>query len=119
MRNPFKSKRTNLPKPAAGVQDFMVVVHVKLHEPIYAVDNPESFCVRANPLAVREIILRLISDGEIDWSDSEWHAADVTTLDPVIQRMVTPITDDGVWYRSGGAIYPGDSDDPDLESILN
>jgi hypothetical protein len=122
MRNPFKSKRAILPKPAAGVQDYLVMIHVILREPLPVLDEPElppvvgyyqNFGMRANPLAVRDLIISLVNDGEIDWS--EWNATDVTRLDPTIRRMVQPITGDGVWYRSGRMFHP----DPDLECVPN
>ena len=123
MWNPFRSDSSKLPPPTEGACDFWAVVNVKLREPVYRNDAAacptqgyyRGFGVRANPSKVHEILLRAVDDGEIDWSESELDPIDVSTLDGAMRKQVTPITGDGIWYRSGRVFYA----DPELEPTPN
>ncbi len=124
MRNPFKSNLPKFPTAAEGVEDFWATVHVKLNEPIYITDDPgrcptqgyyRNFGVRADPSEVPDVLLRSVDDGQIDWSESEWHTTDVSRLNEAIRQFVKPVAGVGVWYRSGRIFYA----DPDLEPVPN
>ena len=78
-------KREVLPEPPAGHGDFWAVVHVKLAEPVYDVDNPaetpaqgyyRNFGVRAAPDRVPDILRDAVDDGRIVWDDTEWDLVD-------------------------------------------
>jgi len=109
-----------LPPAPPGHGDFWATVHVKFHVPVPDVDDPggapaqgyyRTFGVRAMPKRVHDVLVQLIDDGAIDWSDTEWHLADSSKLDPVVQARITSVATEGIWYKSGRVLYA----DPDLE----
>lgn len=111
-------------RPPAGVLDYWATVHVRLHVPIQDIDDPEGtpirgyyrvLGVRAEPNRIRDLLTSAVSDGAIDWRDSECRVVDPETLDQTIQRQVQPVAGEGVWYRSGHIFYA----DTDRDSLPN
>src|SRR3954447_20498680 len=99
------SKRTlpQFPPAPMGVLDYWATIHVRLHSPIHDVDDPtgiptqgyyQVFGLRAAPHRVRELLMSAVSDGAIDWRDSECRVVDPETLDQTIQRKVRPVVDE-------------------------
>jgi hypothetical protein len=119
MRNWLKSNRSKLSAPPPGTDDWWATVHVKFHEPIYDVDNPSEtpaqgyylvLGVRSHPHRVQQVISREVQDGVVEWEESEWHPVDLHKLDRTTRARITPVIDEGVWFRSGKVLYA----DPDL-----
>jgi len=109
-----------LPPAPAGHGEFWATVHVKFHVPLSDVDDPDAtpaqgyyrtFGIRAVPNRVHIVLTQLIDDGAIDWSATQWHLADASNLDQVVQERIMPVATEGVWYKSGRVLYT----DPDLE----
>lgn len=50
-----------------------------------------------------------VTDGEIDWSASEWNVVDPSTLDSAVQERSGDSRRQGVWYRSGNILYSDES----------
>jgi hypothetical protein len=114
------SKRTlpQFPHAPLGVLDYWATIHVRLHSPIHDIDDPtgtpiqgyyQALGLRAAPNRVRELVTAAVSDGAIDWRDSDCRVVDPETLDQTIRRQVRPVVVEGIWYRSGHIFY-ADSD---------
>ena len=112
-------KKALSPVPS-GLGDFWATVHVRFPVPQTDLDDPSAplqgyyrnFGVRAAPERVPIVLGEAVSDGVIDWGQTEWSPVDADKLDKKIRGRVQPVSGEGVWYQSGRVLYS----DPDLES---
>ena len=109
--------RSLLPPPS-GLADFFATIHVKFPTPVVDPQFPDetptqgyyqNFGVRAKPARVHLVLQDLISDGLIEWEDSEWELVDPNTFDKDFRDQIEPVVGEGVWYR-GGQVFYADSD---------
>lgn len=116
-----KTKNALAPAPP-GLGDFWATVHVKLAAPVSDTSDPgatptqgyyRSFGIRAAPDRVPAILQAAISDGAIEWNDTEWDLVEAGKLERAIRKQIEPIQGEGVWYKSGRVFYA----DPDLEPL--
>lgn len=112
----------SLPPSPPGHGDFWATVHVKLRIPVPDQDDPaatpvqgyyRNFGIRAVPNRVHQVLAELVTDGVIDWSETEWSLVDPNTLKREIRSCIEPVAGEGVWYQSGHVYYA----DPDLEPL--
>ena len=93
--------------------DYRARIRVSLTEPLIADDEVvvgymRLFGLRASEQNVRAVISREITDGVVEWAESEWYRVDRATLDETIQQRSVEIIGEGVWYRSGRILYPAE-----------
>lgn len=98
-------------KRVEPAHDHWARIRVSLTEPLIAdgeviVGYMRLFGLRATEQNVRAVIATEITDGVVDWSESEWYPVDRTTLDETIQQRSVEIAGEGVWYRSGRILFP-------------
>ena len=74
-----------------------------------------NYGIRAAPRRVPDILVNAVSDGVIDWDKTEWNLVDPVELDGEIRARIEPVLGEGIWYKSGRALYA----DPDLEPPLS
>jgi hypothetical protein len=65
--------------------------------------------VRCTPETLRELVEREVHDGSVLWSESEYSDVVPHELAPDIVSRMTPVAVDGVWYKSGRALFPADA----------
>ena len=114
----------SLPPAPPGLGDFWATAHVKLISSI-PVENREdptgtpvqgywrNFGIRAAPKRVQAILAEAVTDGAIDWLETEWSLIDPDSLKREIRACFEPIAGEGIWYKSGRIYYA----DPDLEPL--
>ncbi len=67
-----------------------------------------NFGIACGPSELKRILASLVTDGEIEWSDTTWEQIDLTTLERHIQKTIEPVPSVGVWYASGRTFHgPG------------
>ena len=95
----------------------MVTVHVKFRVPLTDPDDPagtpaqgyfQNLGIRAVPARVPVILTETFTDGVIEWTETEWELVDLSNLDRAIRRNIEPVEGEGIWYRSGRALYADD-----------
>lgn len=97
------------------VKDYWVTVRVSLHEPLPVDGRPNlvgyflNLGVRCEPDTLREFVEREISDGSILWNEFEHSEVVPHELAPDVVSRITPVAVDGVWYKSGRALFPADA----------
>jgi hypothetical protein len=64
-----------------------------------------NFGIRATPRGVQSAIVAAIDDGNVDWTETEWHGVDPSNLDAGIRSRIEGESCDGIWYRSGRIFY--------------
>lgn len=117
----FFGKKKQPPPPPPGVADYWATVHVVLAEALPVHDRPEdepasfpdlvvgyyrNFGLRCALSRIRAVLSQAVEDGMIDWQDSEVsEALPFCKLDRDIRRRVVPVTEEGIWYASGKALY--------------
>jgi hypothetical protein len=110
----FKKVSSPLPKAPGGLGDFWATVHVVLFQPMPAGKDPHvlvhgyhrSFGIRAVPSRVPELLAGVVSDGRIEWDETEWRSIDPATLARAIRKRIQLVAGEGLWYSSGRAYYP-------------
>ena len=94
--------------------DYWARILVSLADPLLTEDDEvvvgymRLFGLHAGEQNVRGIISKEITDGAIEWSESEWYRIDRATLDETIKRRSVELAGEGVWYRSGRILYPAE-----------
>ena len=122
----MRSKRAPSPgivelgEPPPGCGDFWATVHVKFAVPVLDVDDPletpaqgyyRNFGVRCPPSRVPILLRQFVTDGRIEWEDTEWRMVEPSGMDRDLQAHFQPVVGEGFWYKSGRVLYA----DPDLE----
>jgi hypothetical protein len=105
------------------LQTYWLVVCVDLHVPVHPEpgqedDDPrpdvgyvQDFGVTAaSEEEASDLVVGLISDGDICWSDSTVALTVVEHLHPEIIARAGDWTEKGIWYKSGRAFFPADSE---------
>jgi len=111
-----RRKRPALLPPPAGVFDYWAIVHVELHQPISSSPPGESPAVgyyrnigfRCTPDRIHQVLIAAISDGTLDWPDTEVSETDPAMLDRDIRARIFPVAEEGTWYLSGKAFHGHD-----------
>jgi hypothetical protein len=52
---------------------------------------------------------RLITDGTIEWSDTEFNEVDPSTIDRELRNCFSPPDAEGIWYRSSRIFFPAEA----------
>jgi len=117
----FFRKRSSLAAGSDGMDDFWLVLHVRLREPRIVEgdeDDPEprpivgfyrTFGIRCSPERVPALVEQAAaSEGEILWDGTDWHPVDPATLDPAIRKRIQPVSNEGIWYTGGRIFYPAE-----------
>jgi hypothetical protein len=119
MKTPWR--RHALPRRPADHIDYWASVEVLLYEPI-PVDGEDdeasapvvgyirNFGIRSPKGEIRSMLERAVDDGEIQWETTEWYPVDPDNLDPIVRERIVAVNPGGIWYVSGRAFYPDDSD---------
>ena len=97
-------------KRATRPTDEKVRIAIELYEATKATrpDWPDEATRRADlesHLRVRALLESHVTDGRIDWYDSEVGPVDLARLDSEIRAQVVPISGEGVWYESGRSFH--------------
>ena len=115
-------KRHALPPCRPGYTDYWAMVEVHLYKPI-PVDGPDddatgpvvgyirNFGVRVKEGELQVLLERAIDDGKIRWDASECYPVNPDTLDRIVRKRIVPVDPGGIWYTSGRAFYPDETED--------
>ena len=101
-------KRLSLSPRSGNELDVWIRVCVQLSEPLASEDGRppavgyyRNLGVRIPGPQAKAFLERLITDGAVDWNDTEVEEIEPASLDSDIRKLVTLPDDNGVWYRSG------------------
>jgi hypothetical protein len=67
-----------------------------------------NFGIRIPGAQPKAFLERLITDGTIEWDDTEFNEVDPSSLDRELRSCVTAPDADGIWYRGGRLYFPED-----------
>ena len=97
---------------APALQDHWAVIHVVVLESLpikgeadTAIGYYQSLGVACTPGSLRALIEDHVSDGTVDWADSEVETVDPTHLDKEIREQIVPVSGEGIWYQSGRSFH--------------
>jgi hypothetical protein len=111
--------RFPLPPRREGELDVWVTVCVRLNEPLHGVgestDPPavgyiRNFGIRLLGPQPKPYLEHLISDGTIDWDETEFNEIDPHSLDRATRKQIVSPSAKGIWYKSGRIYFPETSD---------
>ena len=95
-----------------SLENHWALVHVVLTKPLpiegeagTATGYYRNFGISCGSGRVRALLESHVTDGRIDWYDSEVGPVDPARLDPEIRAQVVQISDEGVWYESGRSFH--------------
>lgn len=100
-----------------GELDVWVTVCVLLKEPLQGIGECahaptvgyfRNFGIRLLGPQPKEFLERLISDGKIDWGESDFNEIDPISLDRDIRKQIVPPDENGIWYKSGQMYFQDD-----------
>jgi hypothetical protein len=99
-------------QPKPPLQDFTVTVCVIPGEnrreawpDDQAVGFYRNFGLRASPDRLRSLLEAQTPEGRIRWDRTDWQRVSPEDIDPDIMRLVTPVENEGVWYKSGHVFF--------------
>jgi len=100
-----------------GELDVWVTVCVRLTEPLHNVDTPtdppvagyfRNFGIRILGPQPKRYLEQLISDGHIDWNETEFREIDPASLERDIRKGIAAPDANGIWYSSGRMYFPAE-----------
>lgn len=105
------------------MKHFIITACVVFHTPL-PVKDPNAECssvagyyanfgvTAERTESAAAMVSDLVKDGLVDWNDSTVREIDLQTFDEEIASQCRKPTERGIWYRSGRAIFPADSESP-------
>jgi hypothetical protein len=98
-----------------GLGHFLATICVTLHAPREVIDQAETKTLTGYYMtlgitatsaeAAKGLISEEIDDGDIDWEESELNDRELSTLDRDISKHCDDASREGVWYRTGRAMF--------------
>jgi hypothetical protein len=107
-RLPLKQKRD-------GELDVWATVCVHLKEPLHVVGAPNDppaigyvriFGIRMPGPQPKQFLENLISDGVVNWDETEFYEIDPNSLDRATRKQIVSPDEKGIWYKSGRIYFP-------------
>jgi hypothetical protein len=111
-------KKAPLAEPKTGERDILATVCIHLNTPLPSNERPNGlpmvgyFCNISFRIAEgdpRIVLESVVSDGKINWDDTEVHEVTVFDLARDIRKQIQAPDSNGVWYRGGRMFFPRDS----------
>lgn len=101
--------------PRPPLQDFWVLVHVRLYEPlpvdegmsgVQAIGYFQNIGFRCEPARCAAFLATRFDDGEVCWEAGDLEPIEIADIaNPDILAGVLHVDGEGIWYRSGRSFY--------------
>ena len=103
-----------LPPLPPSLRDYWVTALVDLKDPVVISSTRCSgyyinLGIRCAPDRLRSVVEREIRDGTVVWRETTSPEVSPEQLcDVAVRKRMTPVRDEGVWYRAGRLYFPAE-----------